>query len=404
MPGDAKKSKGPLAGIRVLDLTTVLLGPYAAQVLADMGADVIKVESPDGDPTRFIGPARHPGMGAVFLNVNRGKRSLALDLKQAPAREALLRLASTADVFIHAMRPQAIARLGLGYEAVAAARPDIVYCGTYGFRAAGPYGHKPAYDDMIQAASGLASLQEKVHGRPTYVPSAIADKITGLHVVYAVSMALFHRERSGEGQEIEVPMFESIVAFIMPEHVYGLTFDPPIGGMGYPRQLSPDRRPYRTRDGWIGVLPFNDGQWAAFFDVAGREDLAADPRYATIESRTDNVNALYADLAAELAKRTTAAWMDELDAASVPAMPVNAPEDLLDDPHLAATGFWRWLDHPSEGRIRAMDPPVRFSKSPGDIGRPAPRLGEHGVEILREAGIEPAGIDAMLASGALVAD
>ncbi len=393
---------GPLAGICVLDLTTVLLGPYAAQILGDMGADVIKVEAPGGDPTRALGPARHPGMGAVFLNINRNKRSLALDLKQAPARDALLRLADTADVFLHAMRPRAIARLGLAYDDLAAARPNIVYCGTYGFRAAGPYGDKPAYDDMIQAAAGLASLQEKVHGTPSYAPTAIADKITGLHVAYAVSMALFHRERTGEGQEIEVPMFESVVSFTMPEHIYGETFDPPIGGMGYPRQLSPDRRPYRTRDGWIGVLPFTDRQWSAFFGVAGRDDLASDARYASLEARTANIDTLYAELSAIVATRTTAEWMGDLDAADVPAMPVNAPEDLPGDPHLSATGFWRWLDHPSEGRLRAMDVPVHFSASPGDIRRQAPRLGEHSAEILREAGLADGEIAAMMKTGAAV--
>ncbi|MHA1569816.1 MAG: CaiB/BaiF CoA transferase family protein [Alphaproteobacteria bacterium] len=393
---------GPLAGIRVLDLTTVLLGPYAAQILGDMGADVIKVEAPGGDPTRVLGPARHPGMGAVFLNINRNKRSLALDLKQAPAREALLRLAGTADVFLHAMRPRAIARLGLAYGDLAAARPDIVYCGTYGFRAAGPYGDKPAYDDMIQAAAGLASLQEKVSGTPSYAPTAVADKITGLHVAYAVSMALFHRERTGQGQEIEVPMFESVVSFTLPEHIYGETFDPPIGDMGYPRQLSPDRRPYRTSDGWIGVLPFTDRQWSAFFEVAGRDDLAADARYASLEARTANIDALYADLSAIVATRTTAEWMGKLDSANVPAMPVNAPEDLPGDPHLSATGFWRWLDHPSEGRLRAMDLPVHFSASPGDIRLPAPRLGEHSAEILRDAGLADREIAAMMKTGAAV--
>jgi formyl-CoA transferase len=391
---------GPLAGIRVLDLTTVLLGPYATQILGDMGADVIKVEAPGGDPTRALGPARNPGMGAVFLNINRNKRSLALDLKQATARQALLRLAGSADVFLHAMRPRAIARLGLAYDDLAAVRPSIIYCGAYGFSAAGPYGDKPAYDDMIQAAAGLAGLRAKVNGTPSYAPTAIADKITGLHVAYAVSMALFHRERTGEGQEIEVPMFESIVSFTMPEHIYGETFDPPMGGMGYPRQLSPDRRPYRTSDGWIGVLPFTDRQWSAFFAVAGRDDLASDARYASLEARTANIDALYADLSAIVAGRTTAEWMDDLDAASVPVMPVNAPEDLPTDPHLSATGFWRWLDHPSEGRIRAMDVPVHFSASPGEIRRLAPRLGEHSAEILREAGLADEEVAAMMKSGA----
>lgn len=391
---------GPLEGVRVLDLTTILLGPLATQILGDMGADVIKVEAPAGDAARNLAPQRHPGMGALFLSVNRNKRSLVLDLKQPAARRALLALARTADVFVHNMRPQAVAGLRLTYEDLCRARPDIIYCGAYGFRQSGPYGGKAAYDDIIQAGSGLAALQGRPPGAPGYVTSAIADKTVALFVVYAVAMALFHRERTGAGQSIEVPMFETMVAFSMVEHLYGLTFEPPLAAAGYHRTLSPYRRPYATEDGYLAVLPFTDGQWAAMAALAGRPDLAADPRFAGVALRVENVDALYKELAAILATRTTAEWLAELDAADIPAMPVNGPEDLRRDPHLEAVRFWRLLQHPSEGTVRMTDVPVAMSRSPGGIRRLAPRRGEHSVEILREAGSSESEIAAMMASGA----
>jgi crotonobetainyl-CoA:carnitine CoA-transferase CaiB-like acyl-CoA transferase len=390
---------GPLAGVRVLDLTTILLGPFATQILGDMGADVIKVEAPGGDAIRNVGPPPADGMGAVFLGTNRNKRSIVLDLKQDAARDALLRLAIDADVFVHNMRPRAIARLGLAYDNLAAARPDIVYCGSYGFRAAGPYGDKAAFDDMIQAASGLAALQNR-DAEPRYVTSAMADKVTGMAVANAVVAALFYRERSGQGQCIEVPMFETMVNFNCVEHLYGRVYEPARGRAGYPRTLSPDRRPYATRDGYIGVLPYTDRQWHAFFELADRPDLAGDPRYASMDKRLANIDALYADLSSVLTTRTSAQWLDALDAANIPAMPVHDPDELPDDEHLVEGNFWELRDDAELGRLRFPGPSAAFSRTPGGLHRLPPRLGEHSVAILTEAGYTPEDIDAMLAAGA----
>ncbi len=393
---------GPLAGIRVLDLTTFLLGPFGSQVLGDLGADVIKVEAPAGDPMRHVGPARHEHMSAVFLNLNRNKRSVVLDLKKPGAREALLRLAVTADVFFHNMRPQAVARLGLAYADVARVNPRIVYCGAHGYRRDGPYGDKPAYDDIVQGASGMAALMGRVHGRPDYVPTAFIDKTVGATAAYALLAGLFHRERTGEGQEIEVPMFETIVQFLMIEHLYGRTFEPAIGETGYPRMLGPHHKPYPTRDGYICMLPYTDGHYRRFFDLAGRPELLDDPRFATLKSRNENVDALYQIIGELVPSRTTAEWLEVLDEAQIPAMAVTDPEDLLDDPHLKATGFFEVVEHPSEGAIHSMAFPVRMSAASGGAGRPAPRLGEHGREVLGEAGYRGAEIDALVCEGALV--
>ena len=394
-----REAFGPLAGMRVVDLTTILLGPVATQMLGDLGADVIKVESPVGDAVRGAGPPPvEDGMGAIFLTNNRNKRGIVLDLKDPRGLEAMMRLMESADAFVHNMRPQAIDRLGLDYPAVSARNASIVYCGAWGFRRSGPYGHKPAYDDMIQAVSGLAALQA-VDGEPRYVTSVVADKVTGLHVAVAVLAALLHRARTGEGQCIEVPMFETLVAFNMFEHLYGKAYEPPRGSMGYPRALSPGRRPYRTRDGWIGALPYTDRQWAALFEVANRPDLSEDPRFATLPSRLAHIDEVYAMLGELLAERTTAQWLEALDAANIPSMPVNQPDDLVDDPHLAATGFWQSVDHPDLGTLRFPDIAARFSKTPGAIRRAPPKLGEHGVEILTGIGYGSEEIDALVEAG-----
>ncbi len=381
------ETKGALDGIRVVDLTTVILGPWATQMLGDMGADVIKVETLDGDITRQLGPHRHEGMAALYLATNRNKRSIALDLNQAEGREALFAIVKTADVFIHNLRPKVCARLGLGYEHFAQAQPDLIYCATYGFRADGPMADKPAYDDVIQAASGLADLQAAVSDQPRYVPTVMADKITAYNVVSAVLAGLLRRTRAGGGQSIEVPMFESLVDFTMVEHLYGACFDPPIDRMGYARILTTERKPYRTLDGhYLAVLPYTDQNWRDFFRVAGREDLNGRPCFESIATRVANSSEVYALLEQIVATRAADDWERDLDAVQVPAMRVHTKETLLDDKQLNATGFWREVEHPTEGTLRMTDPPVRFSASPSSIRRTPPLLGEQSAEILAEAG------------------
>ena len=377
---------GALDGIRVVDLTTVVLGPWAAQMLGDMGADVIKIETPDGDLTRQLGPRRHEGMAALHLTLNRNKRSLVLDLTRSEGFDALLRLVGGADVFLHNLRPRVANKLGLQPEAFLDRFPDLIYCATYGFRGNGPLADKPAYDDVIQAACGLADLQAATAGHPRYLPTVVADKTTAYNVVSAILAALFRRERVGGGQAIEVPMFESLVDYVMVEHLYGATFDPPIGPMGYARILNAERRPYATRDGYLAVLPYTDDNWRALLRMAGREPLMEDPRLANLAARTANSVWLYGLLAEIIATRTTAEWQHDLDAANVPVMAVNSKEALLDDAQLCATGFWHFVDHPSEGRLRMPEPPVRFGASPSSIRRLPPRLGEHSAEVLAEIG------------------
>ncbi len=398
---DTDKPAGPLDGVRVLDLTEVLLGPYATQILGDLGADVIKVESPRGDITRDIWPHRQPGMGAIYLNANRNKRSILLDLKKPEGKRALLKMAADADVFVHAMRPRAIVRLGLSYEDVAKVNPRIVYCGAYGYGAKGPYADKPAYDDLIQGASGIAALQGHGHGRPEYVATVLADKVASLTVVYAIVAALFHRQRSGEGQAIEVPMFETMVAFLMAEHLDGETFRPSQGGPGYGRVLSAERKPFATADGFICVLPYTDRHWRRFFEIIGRPELGDDPRYGSMDARQGRLDELYALIAAVMPRRATAAWVQDLEAAEIPVTRVNDLTDLLDDPHLEAVGFFRDVEHHADGAMKTTAPPVSFSRTAQSIRRLAPRHGEHGREILGEFGFDENEIAALADCGAL---
>jgi crotonobetainyl-CoA:carnitine CoA-transferase CaiB-like acyl-CoA transferase len=374
----------PLEGIRILDLSTVILGPYAAQILADYGADVIKIEPPEGDATRRTGPSTEPGMGAFFLGVNRGKRSVVLDLKQAGDRARMLALIDSADVLMHSIRPQKLAAIGLDPAAVRARNPKIVYVGLHGFAEDGPYGGMPAYDDIIQGMSGCAGLMERQTGTPQYLPMIAADKTCGLAAVGAILAALLQRARTGEGATVEVPMLETMVSFNLVEHLYGEQFDPPCGGMGYPRLLNPFRKPYKTTDGYVCAMPYTDAHWQRFFTEAGRADLAADPRFANISERTKNIVALYELAEQILAQRSTAQWLEVLDRLEIPASRMNRLEDLAADPHLVETGFFETIDDPAMGRLRFAGVPVKFNGQRPPV-RMAPRLGEHTDEVLNAA-------------------
>jgi crotonobetainyl-CoA:carnitine CoA-transferase CaiB-like acyl-CoA transferase len=392
---------GPLEGVRVLDLTTVVMGPYATQILADFGADVIKVESPDGDNMRWVWPFRHAGMGHIFLNANRNKRSVVLDLKQPAARQACLVLAARADVLVYNIRPQAMARLGLSYEEVRQANARIIYVGCFGYSQRGPYAAKAAYDDLIQGAAGVPWLLKKQGAdAPRYAPVIIGDRSVGQQVASAVSAALFYREKTGKGQRVDVPMFEHLLQIVLGEHLGGYTFEPHVGEPGYARMLSPDRRPYQTADGYVCALIYNDKQWKAFFALIGRPELAATPEFATPEGRSRNYDKVYGMVADEMKKRSTGEWLEALERADIPVQRMNSLDDILADPHLAATGYFRTVEHPSEGRIRSMAVPSEWSESPPEYRRHAPRLGEHTREVLREAGLSEQTIDELVRSGA----
>jgi len=388
---------GPLHGVRVLDLTTVVMGPYATQILADFGADVVKVEPLEGDVIRQAWPFRNPGMGAIFLNVNRNKRSIALDLKNDAARDACLALAKKADVLVYNIRPQAMARLKLGYDDVRKVNPKIIYVGCFGYSQRGPYAAKAAYDDMIQGASGLPWLLQKQGApEPRYAPMIVADRSVGQQVA---SAALYHREKTGKGQRVDVPMWEHLLQIVLSDHLGGYTFEPQKGEPGYARILTPDRRPYQTQDGYVCALIYNDKQWKAFFDIIGKPEMRARPEFATQEARSQNYKSAYAMIAEEMKARTTAFWLEALEQGDIPVQRMNSLDDIVADPHLKAIGYLQLVDHPSEGRIRMLAVPSEWSESKPDYRRPAPRLGEHTREVLKEAGLSDAQIASLLEAG-----
>lgn len=391
---------GPLTGIRVLDMSTVILGPYISQLMGDWGAEVIKIEPLTGDTTRNIGASRSPGMSAMFMNLNRNKRSITLDLTKASGQEALKKLARGADILVHNFRPKPAAKLGVGYADLAAVNPRLISCTTVGYGSKGRYRDRPAYDDLIQGLSGLSGLIGRyLNDDPKYVPSAIADKTGSLMALSAILAALYHREKTGKGQEIEAPMFETLASFLLVEHLSDQTFEPPVGPPGYIRQMSPNRRPFRTQDGYICALPYTDRNWRDFFTLAGRAELADDPQFKDVTSRTNNTAALYGQLEELLQTRTTAEWLADLERLDIPFAPVSSLEDLLADPHLHDVGFYTEYDHPTEGRLRRVETPVGFSHARPSFQFGAPRLGQHSIELLKEAGYSDAEIEALLADG-----
>ncbi|GAC1608211.1 MAG: CoA transferase [Ramlibacter sp.] len=391
--------KRPLEGIRVLEIASMIFGPLAGQYLGDMGADVIKLEPPEGDLTRSIGPRRSPLMGAFFLTSNRSKRSIVVDLKQPEGQQVLLKLVAQTDVLLHSLRTPAANRLGLDYAKLSKDNPRLIYCHVTGYGDDGLYAGRPAYDDIIQAASGLADLQTVVAGQPRFVPTIIADKISGVHAAYAITMALLHRERTGEGQQVDVAMFETMAAFNMMEHQWGHAFEPPLAPMGYAPVSTASRRPYKTKDGYLALLPYSDQNWRRFFELAGEPQIMEDPRFATFAARQKHFREVWDEIERQVARKTNAEWLDLLAKDDVPFSVVNSLEDLPNDPHLNSVDFWTIAQHPTEGALRLPANPVRMSASPPEVTRLPPTLGQHSAEILRECGYDEDRVAALLAPG-----
>ncbi len=398
---DNDRPQRPLSGYKILDLSTVVLGPYCTQMLGDLGANIIKIEGPGGDVMRHAGPHVSEGMGPIFLTINRNKRSLVLDLKKEGAKEVLRKLVSGADALVHNIRAAGMKRLGFDYDSVRELRPDIIYCHAVGYGSQGQYAGRQAYDDLVQAAAGASFMLPMQDGssEPRYFPGLIADKTTGLHAAYAILAAFLHRERTGRGQFVEVPMLESVVAFNMAENLFGHTFVPPRKPIAYSRSINPMRKPYKTKNGYIALMPYSDQDWRRFFRLGGREELMEDPRYSTYAARTGNITDLYKEAEVIALQRTTEEWMTVLAEENVPCMLVHTLESVLDDPQLRDTGFLEEREHPSEGSYLAINNPVAFSDSPASIDREPPLLGQHNEEILQELGFEAETISRMKSDG-----
>ena len=391
---------GPLSGVKILDLTSVVMGPFATQILAELGADVTKVESLSGDNMRDVGPMNSPGMGHLHMHLNRGKRCIALNLKDPAGREAIMRMLPAVDVLVYNVRPQAMARLGLSYEEVRAVNERLIYVGTYGYSERGERAGRAAYDDLIQGVTGVPWLMSREGAEsPRYVPLNFADRVTGLHAVYSVTAALYHRERTGRGQSIEVPMFETISHFVLGDHLAGLSYKPARGPSGYERLRH--RRIYRTSDGYLCVLVYNEGQWRRFFDAIGRPEVMQEPRFATHANRASHIGEIYDMLSEIMETRSSDEWMQLLQKADIPVARMNAVDDLLSDSHLESSGFFREETHPTEGPMYAMRTPTDWSDSAPQATTPAPRLGEHTKQVLLELGYDEDEITRMRDAGVL---
>ena len=388
----AATPSGPLSGIKIVDMSSVVLGPFATLIFGDLGADVVKVEAgqkgKSGDMMRYAGASPTGDLGPIYTALNRNKRSILLDVKTPEGKAALTALLKDADVFFHNVRLAGMDRLGFGYEAVKAINPGVIYVHCAGFGAGGEYEHRQAYDDLIQGASGFAALNAmRSGGAPEYAPSLVADKTVGLFATYATLAALFHRERTGRGQFVQVPMMESFTFFNMVENLYGETFIPGNGRLAYTRSINANRKPYPTQDGYIGLVPYSDEQWAQFFEIGGRPEVFQDPRFSTYAARTENINELYAMIEEVAATKTTDEWLTLLDAANIPAMRYNTMEAVLTDPHLTQVGFFQERMHPQAGPYRAMKHPVTFSDSPASIRLDPPCLGADTETVLESLGL-----------------
>ena len=396
---------GPLDGVKIVDFSNMLMAPYATQILGDQGAEVVKVEAPGGDPVRNIGPARNPGMGAIFLNCNRSKRSIVLDVKKSDGLAILRKMIEQADVFLYNRRPQSMERLGLTYEDVSAINPKIIYVGLYGYSEEGLYAGRPAFDDLTQGAAAIPWLAHLADGRqPAFTPTAIADRGVALWAVGEINAALLYQYRTGKGQRIDIPMFEMMTSFVLGDHLGGETFHPALGMPGYPRMLNSNRKPYPTKDGYICVMVYTDQHWRDFSSaLEGERDFINDPRYASMATRTEHITEIYKELAELLITRTTLEWAELFNAADIPAMPLNTLESLIEDPHLNSIGFFEHIDHPSEGKIRSMRVPSRWSGTQPEPSRHAPQLGEHSFEVLSELGYDDQEIEAFVANAVIEA-
>ena len=393
--------EAPLKGIKIIDASSILMVPYCTRLLADMGAEIIKVETLSGDNTRYIGPSINKGMAAVFLNINRNKKSISVDLKSADGRLIIYKLIKKSDVFVSNIRKASLEKLKLTHSDFIKINPKIITANAVGFSSKGPYAGLPAFDDTIQAISGMAAYQEIYSDQPSYTSGATADKVTGLMLGMSILSALFNREKNGEGTELEVPMMETMVDFTLVEHLYGYNFLPPKAPPIYPRQSSPNRKPYKTLDGYIAVLPYSDDQWLRFFSIIKKENILKDPKFCSLESRNQNIDELYKILSEELKKRNTSFWIKNLREQDIPATKVNFPKDLFEDEHLAKTKFFKVQDHPTEGKLLYPSFPVEFNEDEIAESLHAPSLGENTKEILTDLGYSEFEIESFVSKGTI---